>query len=211
MTLTPRDEQIVRMLTNRLRLLGVGQVARKWWAGHAIETARARLRKLAGAGLIELTTVMAHPEIILSAPVLTWRPGNVDPDFGPIAYRLKRRWTQPRIATAIAHATRRSASMFGGHTGGRGPRPTETTHELHLAQVYLHLERDDPSSAERWVSERELYAEGWGRNERLPDAIIRHGGSESPPVRVIEFGGAYSKAKLQEFHLEMRDIPYDLW
>lgn len=197
-------------LTHRLRLMSIRQVARRWWELDQPASASARLRQLAGTGLIEMKSVMVHPEIDLDAPVLCWRPTDAQPDFGAAAYRLKARWTESPVSTPLAFASRAAVTMFGGYTGGRGPRPTEATHDLHLAQVYLRMTDADAKIARRWISENEQYAEGRGRNERLPDAVIR-GRSGSPPLRVVEFGGAYSKAKLIAFHEAVCQFPYEVW
>ncbi|HWL93116.1 MAG TPA: hypothetical protein VNT79_06250 [Phycisphaerae bacterium] len=210
MNLTARDEQIFWTLTHRLRLLSVRQVARTWWKTNHPASAVSRLRQLADAGLVEVENVMAHPEVQLAAPVLAWQPGDDEPDFGAVAYRLKSRWTKAPIPTPLVHATRAAVGMFGGYTGGRGPRPSEATHDLHLAQVFLSLQAGDPQLAKRWVSENELYADGRGRNERLPDALIRGRRAGEPP-RIVEFGGSYSKAKLADFHRELSANSYEIW
>jgi len=209
--LTERDKEILRILTHRLPLMSIRQVGRTWWKSEQDRSASARLRRLAQEGLVEVKPVMAHPEILLEAPILRWLPGDREPDFGSVAYRLKARWTMTPISTPLTHATHRCASMLGGDIGGRGPRPSEATHDLHLAQVYLGLRKADPGAAKRWCSERELYAQGRGRNERLPDAIIHEPGRGETPARIIEFGGAYSKAKLADFHREFADLPYEVW
>lgn len=211
MNLTTRDEQILWTLTHRLRLLSVAQVARTWWKKLHRASAASRLRQLAEAGLIEVENLMTHPEILLAAPVVAWCPGDDEPDFGAVAYRLKSRWTEAPIPTPLVNATRAAVGMFGGYTGGRGPRPSETTHDLYLAQVFLSLQAADPSLAKRWVSENELYADGRGRNERLPDAVIRGRRAGEPPARIIEFGGAYSKSKLADFHRAFSTYSYEVW
>jgi hypothetical protein len=161
------------------------------------------------AGLVTRITVFALPEIDLKGPQLIWNVGDPQPEFGPIAYRLKARWRGEARTTPIIIATRRAAGKYGGH-GGRKPRRTETTHDIGLAAVYLRLLQDDPDRAKNWVSEAALIAQGGGRNEKLPDAIIR---TRSDRATVIEFGGQYSKGKLEEFHAaaEKRGLPYELW
>ena len=209
MTLTPRDEDILRILTHRLRLISIQQVARIWWTRAQPASAASRLRQLAAAGLVEAMTVMAHPEIELKAPILCWRPSDAEPDFGAASYRLKARWTKAPTATPLVFATREAMAMYGGYIGGRGPRPSEATHDIHLAQVYFRLMDAYPKLADRWVSENQQYAEGGGRDERLPDALIR--GRPGSPPRIVEFGGAYSKAKLIEFHRGMSSFAYEVW
>jgi hypothetical protein len=83
------------------------------------------------------------------------------------------------------------------------------THDVHLSAVYLHLLVHEPRIATTWISEAGQYAHGAGRNERLPDALVRRASG----VTVIEFAGAYSKGKLSEFHehCASRGLPYELW
>lgn len=211
MNLTDRDDRILWTLTHRLRVLSVRQIAQSWWDDPSSRGARSRIRQLSDAGLVEVMPTMAHPEIELTAPVLTWRPGGTEPNFGAVAYRLKSRWNQAPISTALVYATRVAVRMFGGFTGGRGPRPSEATHDLHLAQVFLLFQRANPTLAKRWCSEAEQYAEGKGRGERLPDAIIRGRRGGEPPAQIIEFGGAYSRAKLIEFHHALSAFCYEVW
>ena len=112
------------------------------------------------------------------------------------------------VPTDAVIATRQATREFGGYIGGRRPRDSETTHDIHLAQVYLRLRTRQPELLSQWVSEAQQYAEGGGKNERLPDVIIRDTGI---PQFVIEFGGAYSKPKLEAFHAASAEIPYQLW
>lgn len=210
LSLSRFDEQLLWTLTHRLRLLSVPQIARTWGIGTSESAAPFRVRQLAAAGLIEMKPTMVHPELELIGPVLNWRPGDAEPDFGAVAYRLQSRWKETAVSVVLVHATRIAVQMFGGFTGGRGPRPSEATHDLHLAHVFLRLQGTDPKLARRWCSESELYAEGRGRNERLPDAVIR-GRAGVPPIRIIEFGGAYAKAKLADFHRAMSGLRYEVW
>jgi hypothetical protein len=81
---------------------------------------------------------------------------------------------------------------------------------MHLASVYCqHLTRGD-KRVKKWVSEAELYATGWGRGEKLPDALIR---GRRGKHTVIELAGEYSTAKLRDIHseYERRRLTYELW
>lgn len=111
-----------------------------------------RLRELEIDGLIEIITIMARPEIDLAGPVFSWEPGDPNPDFGPIAYQLRNRWQKPLVSTPAAMATRQANRLYGGYTGGRKPRPSEATHDVHLGQLYLHLRETQPKLAAAWVS-----------------------------------------------------------
>jgi hypothetical protein len=88
------------------------------------------------------------------------------------------------------------------------PREIERTHDIHLARVYLIYRRRFPELLNGWVFEEKLRLEQF-HGERLPDALLRSASGE----KVIEFGGAYSKAKLAAFHhfLSPKSIPYEVW
>src|SRR5262249_10405468 len=128
--------------------LSVAQIARTWWATsrNSEDNARIRLKQLEEAGLIARFTMMAHPEIYPSSPVASWTPGDETPDFGAVSYRLRSRWTKPLISTAAAIATESAGNRFGGK-GGRFPRPTERTHDLHMSAVFLLFRERDPKMA----------------------------------------------------------------
>lgn len=208
--LSLRDRQLLETLTLRIRLVSVAQAARSFW-GHTTapeDNARRRIAALREAGYVSQLTILSHPELELAVPVLTWQPGVPPPDFGTIAYHLKSRWTERPNPTSVVIATTASANWLGGW-GGRHPRPSEGTHDLHVAAVFLRMLRDAPARARLWQSEAQLLASRRRRGGRLPDAMI-----VGPREKiVIEFGGAYSKRKLAEFHnhCATRRLPYEVW
>lgn len=130
------------------------------------------------------------------------------PEFQHLAYLLRSRWTRPLRDTAIVVATASTGARLGGR-GGRQPRRSETTHDLHLAAVYLKLRRENLRLAARWVSEALIQAEGGGQDEKLPDALIRLRSGTT----AIEFGGVYSARKLAEFHehCASHGFAYEVW
>jgi hypothetical protein len=209
--MTDRDREILETLTLRVRMLSVAQVARTFWSNGAIGEAnsRRRLSQLDDAGLVHRLTVMARPELNLTEPLIDWRPGLEAPALGQVAYKLKRRWTEPVRSTAVVIATARAASQLGG-TGGRRPRASEITHDLHMATVYL-LARTDHARSRRWISEA-AYSKRWGKaGERVPDAALLS--SRGGRKKLIEVGGAYPKRKLEGFHrfCEDQELGYELW
>jgi hypothetical protein len=208
--LTERDTEILDSLTKRVRVLSFDQVAREWWGGQAraSENASRRLITLERGGLIRRVSGFAHPELPLSEPVATWRFDAPPPDFGRLSYQLRVRWKEPLRMTHALIATKLAAGQLGG-SGGRFPRPSELTHDLHLAAVFLNLRRSDPARSKTWLSEASQYALGGGRDERLPDAVVGNGRHQV----AIEFGGAYSKAKLIEFHehCAANSLQYEIW
>jgi trehalose-6-phosphatase len=105
-------------------------------------------------------------------------------------------------------ATTTAARIFGGN-GGRFPRDSEQTHDIHLSAVYLHYRQAKPKLAASWASEARIYETRDDKDQKLPDAMITV--ADSP--RVVEFGGAYSKAKLEAFHgyCSVLELPYEVW
>jgi hypothetical protein len=112
------------------------------------------------------------------------------------------------VSTYAVIATRSAGQRFGGH-GGRFPRESEETHDIHLAAVYLRLRAADPKTAAHWIFEEEIRLRRAHRSGKLPDAMIERPGAR----KVIEFGGAYGKEKLGAFHAYCRELglPYEVW
>jgi hypothetical protein len=210
--LSQRDRDVFHTLTHRVRVLTVRQVARTWWpdAQDPPSAALQRLRQLEGVDLVECFSMLARPEIHLAGPVVSWRPEDGDPDFGAVAYRLKYRWTEPPQDTPMVIATARCAQRFAGY-GGRRPRPAETTHDIHLAQIYLRLLQANDKRTRLWVSEaaRARSAARRGRAAKLPDVLVGRPGK----FLALEFGGEYDKARLREFHsyCQEHELPYEVW
>lgn len=208
-TLTTRDEEILDALTLRIRFLSLAQIARTWWRAvrRGEATAKERLKRLERAGLIARFRVMAHPEIELFAPVIVWQPGDALPNFGAASYHLKSRWTKTVVSIPAVIATKGAGNRFGG-CGGRFPRQSEHTHDLHMGALFLSYRQRFPALMPSWISEERLREEK-SYGEKLPDAILRAPDGE----RVIEFGGAYSKEKLIRFHEHCVEkmLPYELW
>ena len=160
------------------------------------------------AALVRCDDAPVHPELALSQPCITWAPGEPVPNLGSASYRLQSRWRRAPIPTRLTAASKRAANIFGGH-GGRMPVGTHRTHDLHMSAVFLLLRQNDPSAAGAWVFEERIRRERSSRSEKLPDAIIRYGEIK----KVVEFGGAYSKKKLETFHryCEAEQLPYEVW
>lgn len=210
--LTPRDHELFDALTRRVRLLSLAQVARTWWpqASRPARAAETRLRALAEDGLIGLSRELAHPELDLETPVISWTPGEAEPNFGSASFKLQSRWSSDPVRTLCVSATHLAARRFGGY-GGRPSREIERTHDLHFSQVFLLYRSRHPELVPFWIFEEQIKAERSrrARGEKLPDAFLR---LESG-LRVIEFGGAYGKRKLQAFHhyCEEKSYPYEIW
>jgi hypothetical protein len=208
--LTDRDRDCVGTLVHAVRVFSDQQIIRHWFGGdkNNARAASARIRQLEASGLLGRLKTMAHPELDLQAPLLDWRPGQAEPDIAALARRIHHRWSKPPCVTHLVYATELANRRFGGFVGARPPRTSETTHDLHLAAVYLQYRIQRPSAAKKWVAEAQLYSEGWGRHSRLPDALIRRGNGRDV---IVEFGGRYSYAKLCDFHRCFCHQRYEIW
>lgn len=213
LALTTRDDEILDTLTLRVRVLTLEQVVRTWWPSlaHGRQSALRRLRELESEGNIRIFEMLAHPELPLVDPVVAWRPRDPEPGFDKVAYRLATRWTLPPTRHTALIATRKTGLHYGGW-GGRHPRPTERTHDLHMAALYLLKRAENPAVSRHWQSEEKLRehrkSEKYDERQHLPDAILTR------PKRIaIEFGGSYKVEKLRSFHYYCQRIglPYEMW
>jgi len=204
---------VLRELTWCVRVLTTVQLQRIFDAHHeASRSIRPLLRRLSAERLVKLNRTAA---VFYEAnePIALWKPGDAAPDFDALAWQLEKRW---RIVTTrritICWATSRAARLFGGlATFGR--RASQLEHDLGTASVAVRLHEIQPDLAVEWVSEdilRRDFAPSCPSLKKIPDgAIVRRG----RVIRVSEFGGQYSAARLRRFHLHFKKhrIPYDLW
>lgn len=213
LALTTRDDEILDTLTLRVRVLTLEQTVRTWWPGfaHGRQSALRRLRALERVDKVHVFEMIAHPELPLIEPVFAWRPGGLEPDFHKLAYRLGARWNQPPIRYTAIIATRVAGRHYGGW-GGRYPRSTERTHDLHMAALYLLKHAQNPTIQRHWLSEEKVRESRKGEKrlekQHLPDAIVRR------PKRIaMEFGGGYKVDKLRSFHTycQRKGLPYEIW
>lgn len=209
-TLTSRDRELLDTLTVRVRVLTLAQIARTWWPQTADpkRQCRERLVRLEAAGWVTLFHATARPELALSGPVATWKQASEQPDMDAVSYALKVRWQQPARVQSMLTATDQAGKFFGGH-GGRKPRASEATHDLHLASIYLKLRSENAKLASTWRSEARLAKERTDGVGKVPDAMVIDRGQR----RVIEFGGSYHAPKLREFHTycAQRNWAYEIW
>ncbi|BDC49791.1 hypothetical protein F183_A21070 [Bryobacterales bacterium F-183] len=78
---------------------------------------------------------------------------------------------------------------------------------MHLAAVYLRYRAEAPELAARWIHEEEFKERRRNRSGKVPDAVLGMDG------KIVEFGGAYKKKKLQGFHEYCQALgrEYEVW
>jgi hypothetical protein len=204
-----REQEILTGLTDKVRLLSQRQIADHWYAGD-VPNARRCLRRLAQQGLVCRQLLPAQSMPLLTAPLVNWRPADETPDFGSVAYRCQARWRGRALRPSVVWvATDKALGLYGGPRQGVSLKPLQVTHDLGVAQVWLHLHHAAPAWAEAWRGEDLLSHTRAG--EKCPDAFVVNAAEEV--VLVIEFGGRYDAARIAEFHHDcaQRALPYQLW
>ena len=68
-------------------------------------------------GLVSIASVLARPIPELLAPIVSWDAGEPMPDFGPIAYHLRHRFSSPVKNVPIVVSLPAAANRMGGHPG----------------------------------------------------------------------------------------------
>lgn len=191
--------ELLSTLSTKLRVLSLAQILRTW------PTVTRRLATLEREGFIISFVAVLHPELVLDRPIVRWAQGDEAPDLSKASYMLRNRWCLPPVPMKCYIASGSTGRMFGGW-GGRYPRESEETHDIHLAAVFLRLKSSAPDIAATWVSEAQIKSERKQRRGKVPDAIVLK-------RRVIEFGGAYKKQKLLGFHkfCEASNFDYEVW
>jgi hypothetical protein len=207
--LTSRDREILHALVQKVRLFALRQIADHWWDGELANTRR-RLKTLARGDLLRRVVVSARTLPPIEAPIVSWQPDQPAPQFGQVAYRLQERWAHRALRSATAYiATDRAAQLYGGKARGELKHPLQATHDLGVAAIWLCLYRQAPAWADAWRGEDQLAHTR--RGEKLPDSFIVDKAGET--AWLIEFGGSYDQARVQEFHEDCagRDLPYQIW
>ena len=207
--LTDRDTQIIQALVEKVRLFSQRQIIDHWWAGE-IPNARRRLGRLADQDLMARIEVQARPVGKIEKPLFVWQPGQPGPDCGSVAYQAQVRFRRRPVRRLTAWiATARGAQLFGGARRGELKHPTQATHDLGLAAVWLQLAAAAPQWAAAWRGEDLLAHTRQG--EKLPDAFFVNQTDEI--IAAVEFAGGYNAERIQAFHDDCvnRNLPYQLW
>jgi hypothetical protein len=207
--LTGRDQEILLALVQQVRLFSLRQIAEHWFGGEIANTRR-RLKALARVDLVRRATVSARTLPPIHNPLAAWRPAQPTPHFGQVSYQLRERWARRavRVTTAFV-ATDRAAQLLGGKLRGELKHPTQATHDLGVAAVWLTLRRRAPEWAAAWRGE-DLLAHT-RRGQKLPDAFLVNDSGDV--LWAIEFGGSYDSARVEAFHEDCayRRLSYQIW
>jgi len=209
LALTARDEELLEALVEKVRLFSQRQIAEHWWDGETANTRR-RLKTLERAGLIKRLIVPARTLPPLETPIVLWQPEQPPPDCGQVAYRLQQRWQRRAVRpTSVVVATRRTGQILGGPAAGELKQPTQATHDLGVAAVWLRLDRQAPAWAAAWQGEDLMAPSRWG--EKRPDAMIMDSIGEA--LWAMEFGGSYAAERVRSFHeyCAERSLSYQIW
>ena len=212
MPLTERDTEILTALSCSVRMMTLEQMSSHWWTTcrNPSKISERRLTTLLNQGLLATARVLAADLPTIDAPVASWFPGQVEPDLGSIAWQLQSRWkTQPK-PVRVYLATTQTSNLLGGKACGRIKNQFHASHDLGVSQVYLRIRETRPQLIPFWVGEDQLAP--YRKQQKLPDAIIANSTTATPKL-VVEFGGAYDKERVTEFHrdCEQRAVPYEIW
>jgi hypothetical protein len=210
--LRPRDNQILRALTLKVRLFSLEQLASAWWTAtrSGRDNARKRMAALSELGLVARLRPLARPLPQPIGPLAVWKPGDPKPGLGELAWTLQSRWETPPRTTTCLVATRRAPSLFGGKGQGEIKQEHQVTHDLGVAAVYLFYRTERPEDEKNWIGEDILRP--YYRKRKLPDAVLAASPTATPEV-VVEYGGAYDVRRLTAFHRDCaaKNQPYELW
>jgi hypothetical protein len=207
--ISDRDRSLLGVLATKVKVLTVSQVRRTWWPDcGSDDLVRRRLKRLRQVGLLQLGRMVVFPEVTLGAPLAKWNPGASEPDLRCLLAKTRRRWSRSiEVVTAVS-ITATGAAMYGGRA--RRVRPSEGTHDVHVAQVFLKKLSESSEQAAEWIGECELASESRGAEGVIPDALVRLAG-QMLAVEVV--GESYTLAKLQRFcaYCRHRGWSYELW
>jgi hypothetical protein len=192
-----------------VKVLSIGQIHRMWWLDRGIDAVRERLKILCdGDWLVPIRLAAKAVDYFPSRPLAEPIESATSPEFRNVLAVTQSRWAVPiRVVTAFV-ASSRAAHFFGGHA--RHPRPSEATHDLFLAGVYLRFLEERPSEADAWIGEGRLSVEAAGTAGVIPDSLVRRDGG-CLAIEVV--GESYPESKLQAFHeyCVRRGWRYELW
>jgi hypothetical protein len=207
--LTIRDLDLLDVLTRRVRLLTLSQIAELWWPdGKNQQCPRRRMEALARSELIEIHRVNTHPLLPVTTPLVMWKPGDERPNVEHVAERCRTRWNRAAVPVTVCVASPKTAHLIGSTAHGMPPQ-VHRDHDLRLASVYAAYRKYQPELASLWMGVHSLPKAGFRIKD--PDASLRN--ADGTVIRVIESAGRNSASQIQKFHhhCEAHELPYELW
>ncbi len=185
------------------------EFAKQFW-GVSVIAARRRLQKLERVGLVEGRNVLVSQPPPVSKPLCIWKPGIATPHSGQVSYLARQRWkTQPVVVNRIYNATDLGRGLLGC-SPIKSPKDIQATHDLGLADLYLHYLRRWPKlTAKCWLNESE-YAHLRGRCVKVEDAMLRRG---DRTLLMIDYAGAYRPDRVEALlmHAQLHHVPIAIY
>lgn len=205
MICSPRKWQLLRALSQSIRLITSYQLAR-WWDVPSANASRA-LRDLVQDGLLDETRVLARRIPPIESPMFCWSPGQKTPNFGKLSYIAKNRFRRaPPITTSAFVATNVTLAQFTDQRAMRLKR-TQSTHDLGVTEAYLYALRRWPLLTKCcWIGEN-LYSRDRGFGKKVEDAHFIHP-KNGEVILAIEFAGTYPKVRFEALHEALKQKPY---
>ena len=206
---TNPEQLLLRALAVQLRVLSFEQICKGWFRDEPEDTIRESIDALKSAGLVQENICEIDSPIELEGPLLTWGPGDREPDvdrLARISQHLETRWSRVFKVEVLYSITPRGANQFGSW-GGKLSREEELTHDYHLSEVYLRHCEVTEETFKRWLGEmalekfsREMRATLGFEIKRMknPDAYVLD--DDGKASLVVEFAGKYSVSHLQNLH-----------
>lgn len=218
-----RDQELLRLLADKVPVLSLRQIADAFFAGDKGNAVRS-LSRLLSRQLISSQQVSAKTPPAFRSPVVAWTPGQNPPSATRLSYQLGRRWAQQGIRTRQCYLIGpRYAALTGISNPNHLRRPLHASHELAMADLYLHFHAERPTDARNWLAEQVYCQPHW--QERLisrdgcsfgmvgqkPDALLVD--ENGVVIKAIELGGVYNAKRLERFHrwCQRRRLPYEIW
>ena len=207
--LRKRDFAIIAILAEKVRFLSLRQIASTFFSNDIANTVR-RLDVLEERGFLVSHRLNSRTPPPVEKPLVVWNPGQDQPRFTGVAYQLTKRWLRQGTRIRMCYfAGPKFEAVSGIHCKTKPSHPLQASHDLGLAELYLHFRSERPGDANRWSGEHvrgpvEL------KNQQ-PDALLMDRSNE--PAKAIEYGGLYNAKRLDRFHrwCQQRSIPYELW
>jgi hypothetical protein len=202
----PTSLRILTTLTWELRTASEGQLARGLQL--SLPEVQACCRALRKRKLLDAwrTSVPVHD---LVGPLVLGARDSKTPDFGSIAWQLRKRWEQSsRRVQRMLWANTAAVNLVGG-VGGKLRQPLQLDHDLGVAEIWA-CRHNEPTL--QWISE-DIYRSWFVRSakDKVPDALLIDPDG-NVVKRVLEYGGQYSRRRLEAFHRYWSTrAPYEIW